>query len=320
MTYSPIEPFDHGTLDVGQGNDVYWEVCGSPAGKPALVLHGGPGSGCSPFYRRLFDPQAYRIVLLDQRGCGRSTPHASDPATDLSVNTTAHLLRDLEVLRAFLKIERWLVFGVSWGCTLALAYAEQHPERVSSVVMSGVTMTRRSEISWLYRDIAPLLPAQWDRFRQGVPPEQRDGDLIEAYFHLLNHADPAVRARAARDWHSWEAASVSVDPDAENPPISVDQRFELARARIVTHYFRHAAWLEEGILLKNADKISAISGVMVHGRLDLAAPLVTPWELSKVWQNGKLVILPSAGHSLRDAGITDAIIRATDQFAKIADR
>ena len=282
-----------------------------------MLLHGGPGSGAAPGARRLFDPRAYRIVQFDQRGCGRSTPHASAPEADLSSNTTEHLLGDLERLREHLAVERWLVFGVSWGCTLALAYAERHRDRVRALVLAGVTMTRRSEIAWLYRQIAPLFPEEWERFAGGVPEAERGGDLVEAYSRLLHSPDAAVRERAARDWHDWEAASLSRDPDARPPAEWGDPDFRLARARIVTHYFRHAAWLEEGALLRGAPALANIPGVMIQGRLDLQGPLATAWELARVWPNGELVVVPNAGHSARDPGMTNAIVAATDRFANV---
>jgi len=306
---------DRGGLDVGEGNRIYWETSGDPEGQPAVLLHGGPGSGSSPGARRLFDPRAYRIVQFDQRGCGRSTPHASEPGTDLSVNTTEHLLADIEKLRVHLAVERWLVFGVSWGCTLALAYAERHSERVRALVLAGVTMTRRSEIEWLYRRIAPLFPEEWERFAGGVPESERGGDLVEAYSDLLHSADAAVRERAARDWHDWEAASLSRDPAARAPADWSDPDFRLARARIVTHYFSHAAWLEDGALLRGAPALADVPGVMVQGRVDLQGPLVTAWELARAWPAGDLVVVPNAGHSARDPGMTKAIVAATDRFA-----
>ena len=301
-------------LDVGDGNCIYWEVCGNPQGKPAVVLHGGPGSGCSTGARRFFDPDAYRIVLFDQRGCGRSTPHASDPRTDLSVNTTEHLLGDIEQLRQHLDVEQWLIFGGSWGSTLGLVYAERSPQRVAEIVLVGVTMTRRSEIEWLYRGVAPLFPEQWARFQEGVPEPERDGDLVEAYSRLLQSPDPTVRAKAAEDWHDWDW--LSVDPKAKPPPQWSQPEFRMARARIVTHYFRHDAWLEDGILLREADALAGIPGVMVQGRLDLAGPLVTAWELAKAWPDGELVIVHGAGHSSADPGMTEAVIAATDRFAR----
>jgi len=310
------EPYVHGLLDVGDGNRIAWEQSGNSDGNPAVLLHGGPGSGRSTSARRYFDPAAYRIVLFDQRGCGLSTPHAGDPETDLSVNTTQHLLADMERLREHLGVGRWLVFGHSWGTTLGLAYAERHPERVSALVLVGVTMTRQAEIDWLYRGLAPLFPEEWAKFRAGVPEPERDGDLVAAYRRLLDDPDPAVSAKAAQDWHDWEAASLSADPGAEPPRSWSDPTFRLARARIVTHYFRHRAWLDDGQLLQDAKKLAGIPGVMVQGRLDLEAPPVTAWQLSKAWPSGDLVIVPNAGHSDADAGMAEAIIAATDRFAR----
>jgi proline iminopeptidase len=313
--YPEIEPYDHGMLEVGDGNAVYWEVCGNPDGKPAVVFHGGPGSGASPQFRRYFDPAAYRVVLFDQRGCGRSTPHASDPSTDLSVNTTGHLLGDVELLRQHLDVDRWLVLGFSWGSTLGLAYAERQPGRVSELVLVGVTAGRRSEIDWLYRGVAPLFPEQWARFRDGVPAGERDGDLVEAYHRLLEAPDPSVRARAAKDWSEWEWALTSVDPDARPGPRWSEPAFRLGRARIVTNYFRHNAWLEDGILLREAGSLAGIPGVMVQGRLDLQAPLATAWELAQAWPDGELVLVGGAGHSFTDPGMSEAVVAATDRLA-----
>jgi proline iminopeptidase len=302
-------------LDVGDGNRIYWEVCGNPDGKPAVVLHGGPGSGCSTGMRRYFDPSAYRIVLFDQRGCGRSRPHASDPNTDLSINSTDHLIADMERLRQHLDIDRWLLFGGSWGCTLGLAYAERYPHRVTEIVLVGVTMTRGSEIDWLYRGVAPLFPEQWDRFRAGVPPAERDGNLVEAYYRLLQNPDPATHMKAAKDWCDWENALLSVDPDAKPDPRRLQPAFQLAFARIVTHYFRHHAWLEDGILLREAGSLAGIPGVLIHGRLDFGAPLVTAWELAQAWADSELVIVTNAGHASTDPGMSEALIAATNRFA-----
>ena len=313
--YPEIEPNDHGMLDVGDRNLVHWEVCGNPGGKPAVVLHGGPGSGCSTGMRRYFDPNVYRIVLFDQRGCGRSTPHASDPATDLSVNTTQHLIADMELLRRHLGIDRWLVLGGSWGSTLGLAYAERHPHRVTEIILVGVTTGRRSAIDWLSRGVAPLFPEEWARFLAGVPAPERDGDLVQAYHRLLEDPDPGVRARAARDWSDWEWALTSIDPDAVPDARWSQPRFQLARARIVTHYFRHNAWLEDGVLLREAGSLAGIPGVMVHGRLDLGSPLVNAWELDRAWPEGELVIVSGAGHSSTDPGMSAAVVAATDRFA-----
>jgi proline iminopeptidase len=316
MLYPEIEPYEHGMLDVGDSNALYWEACGNPEGKPAAVLHGGPGSGCSTSVRRYFDPSVYRIVLFDQRGCGRSRPHAGDLNTDLSVNTTGHLLADMERLRQHLDIDRWLLFGGSWGCTLGLAYAERYPHRVMELVLFGVTMTRRSEIDWLYGGVAPLFPEQWARFRAGVAAVERDNDLVEAYHRLLQNPDPAIHMRAARDWCDWEAALLSVDPEFKPDPRRSEPAFQLAYARIVTHYFRHEAWLEDGILLRQADLLAGIPGIMVQGRLDLGAPLVTAWELARAWPDGELVIVHNAGHATSDPGMSEALVAATDRFAR----
>jgi proline iminopeptidase len=315
VLYPEIESYDHGMLDVGDGHGIYWETCGNPTGKPVVVLHGGPGSGCSTTMRRYFDPAAYRIILFDQRNCGRSRPHASDPTVDLSANTTWHLLADMERLRTHLHIDRWMLYGGSWGSTLALAYAERYPQRVTEIVIVGVTMTRRSEIDWLYRGVAPMFPEQWVHFRAGVSESERDGDLVEAYSRLLHDADPDIRAKAAQDWHDWEAASMSVDPNYKPSGLWLQPDFRMARARIITHYFRHNAWLEDGILLREAGKLSGIPGVLIHGRLDLGAPLVTAWELAQAWPDAELVVINNAGHSPGDPGMTDALIAATNRFA-----
>ncbi|CAN7446856.1 prolyl aminopeptidase [Phyllobacterium sp. LjRoot231] len=318
--YPEIEPYETGMLDVGDGNRIYWAVSGNPDGAPAVILHGGPGSGHSARLSRYFDPAAYRIIAFDQRGCGQSLPHASDPATDLSVNTTGHLLHDLELLRQHLGVDRWLVFGVSWGCTLGLAYAIQNRRRVAALVAVGVTTTRRCEIDWLYRGLAPLFPEQWACFRNGVPEEQRDSDLVAAYYQLLRNPDPAIRAKAAKNWHDWEAASISIDPNSKPSAKWSEPSYRMARARIVTHYFHHNGWLEEGILLRQAHTLNGIPGVMVQGRLDLEAPLVTAWELSQTWTDGKLVIVDNASHSPADPGMSEAIIAATDHFSSIIRR
>jgi len=316
--YPEIEPHDQGMLDVGDGQLVYWEVCGNPDGKPAVVLHGGPGSGCTSGLRRYFDPGAYRIVLFDQRGAGRSVPHAGDPAVDLSVNTTRHLISDIELLREHLGAERWLVFGGSWGATLALAYAERHRQRVAEVLLASVTMTRPADIHWLYHGVGRFFPVAWARFRDGVPAKERDGDLVAAYYRLLNHSDVAVREQAARDWCVWEDAVVSLAPDYERNPRYDDPRFRMAFSRIVTHYFHHRAWLENGILLRQARRLSGIPAVLVHGRLDLGSPAVAAWELAQAWPGARLELV-GTGHT-GGAEMTDRLVAATDQFAESARR
>jgi proline iminopeptidase len=313
--YPLIKPYDRGMLDVGDGNLVYWEACGNPGGKPALFVHGGPGSGCWPNMRRGFDPDRYRAVLFDQRGCGRSTPHASDPATPMRFNTTEHLLADMERLREHLGIDRWLLCGGSWGSTLILAYAERHPDRVSEIVISSITTSRRYEIDWLYRGAARFFPAQWQRFRAGVPAADRDGDLLAAYSRLLDDPDPAVRARAANAWCDWEAAVLSLEPSAK-PTFYGDQAPAdlLALARICAHYFANGAWLEEGVLLREVGRLAGIPGVLVHGGLDLSTPLDTAWELANAWPGAELVIVPDAGHQ-GNATTRQAVLTALDRFA-----
>ncbi len=313
--YPPIEPHAHGMLNVGDGNLVYWEACGNPGGKPALVLHGGPGSGCTPGMRRFFDPERYRAVFFDQRNCGRSTPHASDPATSLAANTTPHLLADIEHLRMALEIDHWLVFGMSWGSTLALAYAESHPDRVSEIVLAAVTTTRPAEIDWLYHGAGRFFPEAWERLREGVPPAERDGNLVEAYARLLEHPDPAVREAAAAGWCAWEDAVVATNPNTGPNPRYADARFRMAFARIVTHYFRHNAWLEDGQLLRDAARLTGIPGVLIHGRLDISSPLETAWRLAQAWPGSELVIVERSGHSSAEPGMAEAIVAATDRLA-----
>ncbi|MGA2521078.1 MAG: prolyl aminopeptidase [Acidimicrobiales bacterium] len=316
MLHPDSEPHDAGMLDVGDGNRIAWETCGARAGVPALVLHGGPGSGCSPHFRRFFDPAAYRIVLFDQRGCGRSRPHAADPATDLGANTTEHLLGDIERLRIHLGVERWLVFGTSWGSTLGLAYAERHPARVRALVLAAVATTRPWEIEWLYKAVAPLFPAEWERFRAGVvAADDADAhDLVEAYSRLLEDPDDAVRLRAARHFNAWDWALSVADPGTEPPATWAEPAFQVARARIVTHYFRHDAWLEDGALLRGAGALTGVPGVMVHGRLDLASPLATAWALARAWPDAELVVVPRAGHTLGAEPMAEAVVVATDRF------
>ncbi|MFG2142302.1 prolyl aminopeptidase [Streptomyces sp. NPDC048650] len=316
--YPPIDPYDTGLLDVGDGNLVYWEVCGNPAGKPALVVHGGPGSGCTPAARRYFAPDRYRVVLFDQRGCGRSTPHASDAATDMRHNTTGHLLADMERLRDHLGIDRWLLFGGSWGSTLLLAYAEHHPERVSEIVIPGVTTTRRTETDWLYRGVGRFFPAEWDRFAAGAAGAAgagQDGDLVGAYARLMNDPDPAVREQATADWCAWEDAVLSLEPNGTAHPYG--DRPSAARqalVRICAHYFSHGAWLEEGALLRDAGRLAGIPGVLLHGRHDLGSPLDTAGRLAAAWPDARLTVIDDAGHK-GSASTRAAAIGALDRFA-----
>ncbi|HYK65157.1 MAG TPA: prolyl aminopeptidase [Patescibacteria group bacterium] len=314
--YPAIEPYDHGMLDVGDGDHIFWETCGNPHGKPAVVLHGGPGSGCTPWHRRLFDPGSYRIVLFDQRNCGRSTPHASAPEIDLASNNTANLVADIERLRERLGIERWLVLGGSWGSTLALAYAERYPSRVTEIILFGVTTGRRKEFDWYFRGgVSILFPEQWERLRQAVPAAMRDSDIIEAYSRLLHDPDAAVRDQAALAWCTWESATPAWPPTHGLSPRFRDAGFRLGFARIVTHYVRNYAWLEDGELLRGAGAITDIPGVMVNGRFDLQAPIAWAYELKQVWPRAELVIVDDAGHDATNAGIAGELVRATDRFA-----
>ncbi|MFJ9827050.1 prolyl aminopeptidase [Streptomyces sp. NPDC101160] len=315
-TFPSTEPYDEGMLDVGDGNRVHWSVAGNPAGKPALLVHGGPGSGASPGTRRFFDPARYRIVQFDQRGCGRSTPHASDPATDLSVNTTAHLVADMERLRLHLGIDRWLLFGGSWGSTLILAYAETHPDRVTEIVLAGVTTTRRSETAWLYGGVGAYFPEAHERFREavGAPAHAGAQELIEAYGARMAHPDPAVREKAANDWCAWEDAVVSME--GQGAPYA--DRADAARlgfVRICSHYFSQGAFLEEGALIRDAHRLAGIPGVLVHGRLDMGGPLTTAWELTKGWPDAELHVVEAAGH-LGDDETRRHLMTALERFAK----
>ncbi len=305
VMHPAIEPHEHGMLNVGDGHLVYWEVCGSPHGRPAVVMHGGPGSGCTPQHRQLFDPNVYRIVLFDQRQCGRSTPHAGNPSVALDANTTHHLVADVELLRQELGIEQWLVYGNSWGSTLALAYAQAHPERVSAVVLAAVTMTRPSEIDWLYRGVRRFYPEAWQRFRAGVPAAENDGDVIASYWRLLETGDEA----AAMRWCEWEEKVVGLGAQARYQ----DPKFRMAFARIVTWYFSNQAWLAEGELLAGAERLEGIPGVLVHGRLDIGSPLLTAWELAKAWPDAELIVVDGEGHAGRS--MTRYVLEATARLA-----
>ncbi|MEJ2857414.1 MULTISPECIES: prolyl aminopeptidase [unclassified Saccharothrix] len=309
--YPEIEPYDQGLLDVGDGHRVYWEVCGNPYGKPVVFLHGGPGGGSAPAHRRLFDPSAYRIVLIDQRGCGRSLPHAGDPGADLSANTTWHLVADLEVVREHLGIDRWQVFGGSWGSTLALAYAQTHPDRVTELVLRGVFTLRRRELDWYYGGGAGFLfPERWSRVVELAP----DGDVISTYARLLHDPDPVVAEAAAVAWSVWEASTVTLVERPELVAAFARPRYALAFARIENHYFVNRGWLAEGQLLRDAGKLVGIPGVIVQGRYDVATPAVTAWELHRAWPGSELVMVPDAGHAYDEPGILKALVAATDRF------
>lgn len=313
--YPEIEPYDSGMLDVGDGQQVYWETSGNPEGKPVVFLHGGPGGGSTPSHRRLFDPERYRIVLLDQRNCGRSLPHASDPDADLSANTTWNLVSDLEKLREHLEIERWQVFGGSWGSALALAYAETHPERVTELIVRGIFTLRPAELDWFYEGgAAALFPDLWEGFVEPVPVEER-GHLIRAYSRLLADEDPAVHGPAAVAWSRWESSTITLLPRPEVVATFTEEKYAVAFARIENHYFVNGGWFEEDQLIRDAYKLEGIPGVIVQGRYDVCTPAMTAWDLHRAWPEAELNIIADAGHAYDEPGILDALIEATDRFA-----
>jgi len=314
--YPEINPYVHGNLEVGAGNRIYWECCGTPSGKPAVVLHGGPGSGCSPWMRQLFAPNAYCVVLFDQRNCGRSTPNASVDVIDLANNTTEHLIHDIEQLRSHLGIQRWLVLGGSWGSALALAYAETHPECVTEMILFGVTTGQRSEFDWAFRGgLARLFPQQWERLLNGLPHGNREGDIVEAYRECLNSPDPSISEQAALEWCMWESATPAWPPLPGLAKRFADPDYRLAFARIVTHYVSNNAWLEDGILLRNCHRIRETPGVLINGRFDFQSTLLNAWQLKRAWETSDLVVVNNAGH-WGDRGVFAEIIRATDRFAE----
>ncbi len=315
VLYPPIEPYETGMLLVGDGNRVYWEQSGNPDGKPVVFLHGGPGGGTSPWHRRFFDPERYRIVLFDQRGCGRSTPHASDADADLTHNTTWHLVADIELLRRNLGIDAWQVFGGSWGSTLALAYAQAHPAHVTELVLRGVFTLRRAELEWFYEGGASaIFPDRWEDYLAVIPVLER-AHLIEAYHRRLFDPDPAVHRPAAVAWTTWEAATVNLRPDPATIEAMAEPGHATAFARIENHYFIHGGWLREGQLIEDAGRIRHIPGVIVQGRYDVCTPIMTAWDLHRAWPEADLVVVPDAGHSASEPGIAAALRAATDRFA-----
>ena len=314
--YSVEAARESGWLEVGDGHKLYWEEAGNPDGLPALILHGGPGSGFSATTRRFFDPQRYRIIGFDQRNAGRSRPSAAEPAVELGTNTTWHLVDDIERLRAFFGVERWVLYGSSWGVTLGLAYAETHPERVRAAVFAGVTTTRQSEIDWLYHGLRELLPEAWVAFRAGAPETVADDALVAGYADLMFDPDPAVPEKAARDFHLWEGAMLLAEPGGKWPVQWDDPAYRLQRGRIVTHYFRHAAWLADGQLLAGAGRLAGIPAVLVQGMDDPQAPAHTAEELAAAWPGAELKLIGGAGHATSGAGISEAIVAALDGFAQ----
>jgi proline iminopeptidase len=310
--YPSIEPYQTGMLDVGDGHQIYFERSGKPGGKPAVFLHGGPGGGISPVHRRAFDPDVYDVLLFDQRGCGRSTPHAG-----LEANTTWHLVDDIERLRKLVGAENWLVFGGSWGSTLALAYAQTHPERTRALVLRGVYTLTKAELDWYYQfGVSEMFPDKWEEFLAPIAPASR-GDMLSAYHHILTGNDPVAQLAAAKAWSHWEGQTITLLPDAAFSDGFLVDDYALAFARLETHYFMHGGWLEEGQLLRDAGKLKGIPGAIVHGRYDMPCPARYAYALHKVWPEAEFHLVEGAGHAFSEPGILDQLIRATDRFAAI---
>lgn len=308
--YPEIEPFETGFLDTGEGHLVYWERVGTKGAKPAVFLHGGPGGGFSPKHRRLFDPALYDVILFDQRGCGRSTPFAS-----LENNTTWHLVADIERLREMIGVEKWLVFGGSWGSTLALAYAQTHAQRVSELVVRGIYMLTKAELDWYYQfGVSEMFPEKWEGFLAPIPEAER-GDMVAAYRRRLVGEDREEQLRCAKAWSLWEGETITLLPEPETSGAFHDANFALAFARIENHYFTHAGWLEEGQLLRDAGKLADIPGTIVHGRYDMPCPMRYAWLLHKAWPKADFHMIEGAGHAYSEPGILDRLIRATDLYA-----
>lgn len=308
--FPELQPYARGRLRVSSLHEIYYEECGNPAGQPAVVLHGGPGGGISPFLRQMHDPAHYRIVLFDQRGCGQSSPHA-----ELAENTTWDLVSDMEKLRIHLGIEAWQVVGGSWGSTLALAYAETHPDHVTGLIVRGIFTVRRQEIQWFYqRGADALFPDVWETYVAPIPPEERH-DMIAAYYRRLTGPDESVQQTCARAWSQWEGSTLSLLPDEKRVADFGADRFALAFARIECHYFHNGGFFTpDDQLLANAHRLKSIPGVIIQGRYDVVTPMETAWALRRAWPEAEFLIVADAGHTATEPGITDAIVRATDQL------
>tara|TARA_R110002020_G_scaffold83397_2_gene207347 strand:+ start:258514 stop:259473 length:960 start_codon:yes stop_codon:yes gene_type:complete len=308
--YPEIEPYASGHLDVGDGHVIYWERSGTKGAKPAVFLHGGPGGGFSGSHRRLFDPALYDVMLFDQRGCGKSTPHAS-----LEANTTWHLVADIERLREMMGVETWQVFGGSWGSTLALAYAETHPERVSELVLRGIYLLTKAEMDWYYQfGVSEMFPDKWERFLAPIPEAER-GNMMAAYRKRLTGDDKAAQIAAALAWSQWEGQTITLLPEPSTSDVFGEDEFALAFARIENHYFTHGGWLDEGQLLRDAGKLKDIPGTIVHGRYDMPCPARFAWALHKAWPKADFHLIEGAGHAYSEPGVLDQLIRATDKYA-----
>jgi proline iminopeptidase len=307
--YPPIQPYNSQNLAVDSVHTLYVEECGTPEGLPVIFLHGGPGSGCESYHRRFFDPEKYRIVLFDQRGSGRSTPHA-----ELQGNTTQALIDDIETIRSKLGIDKWVVFGGSWGSTLALAYAQAHPDRVLGLILRGIFLCRQREIDWFYQEGASrLFPDIWEKFLEPIPPEER-GQLVSAYYQRLTSEDEFTRMQAAKAWSLWEGRTATLTSSQKILDHFGDAHTALSLARIECHYFMHQSFLRENQLLEDAHKLQDIPGVIVQGRYDVICPMESAWELHRAWPESILQIIPDAGHAASEPGIVNALIKATDDM------
>lgn len=311
--YPPIEPYNHGTLKVCDLHTIYFEQSGNPDGKPIVFFHGGPGGGSIPEYRQYCDPVKWRIVIFDQRGCGKSTPHA-----EIQENTTWDLVEDIEKLRIHLGIEQWVVFGGSWGSTLALAYSETHPERCRGLILRGIFMLRKKEIDWFYQEGASyIFPDAWEKYVKPIPEAERH-DFVAAYYRRLTSPDAETRLEAARAWSVWEASTSKLFQDPNLMVRFGSDRFADAFARIECHYFMHNGFFEpDDQLLRNVDCIRHIPGIIVQGRYDVVCPMISAWELHRAWPEAEFIVVPDAGHSMSEPGICTALIDATDKFVRL---
>lgn len=309
VLYPEIDAYSTGLLEVSELHTIYWERAGNPDGIPVIVIHGGPGGGSQPSYRRYFDPNKFDIIQFDQRGCGKSTPYA-----ELEDNTTQASVSDMEALRVYFGIDKWHVFGGSWGSTLSLIYSQSHPDRVLSMTLRGIFMCRKSELHWFYQDGAShIFPDAFDSYRDHIP-EDEQGDLITAYYSRLTSENVDVRRAAAREWTRWEMATSRLFPDPEYLDKAEDLDFAVAFARIECHYFINAIFVEEAYILKNINKINHIPTVIVQGRYDVVCPTRSAWELHKAMKNSELVIVPDSGHSMGEVSIARELVSATDKI------
>ncbi|WP_427158877.1 prolyl aminopeptidase [Aliinostoc sp. HNIBRCY26] len=308
--YPLIEPYQEGKLQVSELHTIHFEESGNPQGKPIVLLHGGPGGGCPPHYRQYFHPEKWRLIMFDQRGCGKSQPHA-----ELRENTTWDLVNDIEKLREHLNIEKWVVFGGSWGSTLSLAYSQTHPERCSGLILRGIFLLRQQELRWFYQEGASyIFPDAWEEYLKPIPVDERD-DLLTAYYQRLTSPNLEIRQAAAKAWSIWEASTSKLFTDTQLMQTFGEDKFAEAFARIECHYFINKGFLNsDNQLLLNVDRIRHIPGVIVQGRYDVVCPMVSAWELHKAWTEAEFIVVPDAGHSMSEVGIRSALIQATDRF------